>query len=105
MIDSSDIAGTYAPPAVQGPITTDIWGIPKELTTFVSRRAQYGVRYAYFLLGCRRCVRSDLDRGRHLPGVGDWHRRSRQDKCMVILGRSVMASHTDNPPLGNLRFS
>jgi hypothetical protein len=28
---SSDMAGTYAPPAVQGPITTDICGIPKEL--------------------------------------------------------------------------
>lgn len=30
MIDSSAIAGTYAPPAVQDPMTTAIWGIPLE---------------------------------------------------------------------------
>jgi hypothetical protein len=28
MIVSSDIAGTYAPPAVHEPITTAIWGMP-----------------------------------------------------------------------------
>ena len=28
MIVSSDIAGTYAPPAVQEPITAAIWGMP-----------------------------------------------------------------------------
>jgi hypothetical protein len=28
MIDSSDIAGTYAPPAVQDPMTTAICGMP-----------------------------------------------------------------------------
>jgi hypothetical protein len=28
MTASSDIAGTYAPPAVQLPITAAIWGMP-----------------------------------------------------------------------------
>ena len=30
IIDSSAIAGTYAPPAVHDPMTTAIWGIPLE---------------------------------------------------------------------------
>ncbi len=79
--------------------------MPKELTSCVSRRAQHGMRYVYFLLGCRRYVRNDLDQGRHLPDVGGWRRQSPQGKCTVILNWSVVVSRTINPVPENLLFS